>query len=85
MKSHLIKDYDKTLKWVVKASFCTRDSSFDNDDQATEHIASSPQCFTTYRSSEKIVVGNIHEKKFVVNNFHLSRLQTIINCSNFLW
>ena len=34
---------------------------------------------------EKLVVGNIHEKKSVVKNFRLSRLQTIINCSISLW
>ena len=34
---------------------------------------------------EKLVVGNIHEKKSKVKNFHLSRLQTIINCSVSLW
>ena len=37
---------------------------------------------------EKFTVGNIHEmrKKFVVNYFRLSRLlQTITNCSIYLW
>ena len=34
---------------------------------------------------EKLMVGNIHEKKSVAKNFHLSRLQTIINCSISLW
>ena len=34
---------------------------------------------------EKLVVGNIHEKKFVVKNYHLSRQQTIVNCSVSMW
>ena len=34
---------------------------------------------------EKLVVGNIHEKKFRSKKFRLSRLQTIINYSISLW
>ena len=34
---------------------------------------------------EKLVVGNIHEKKFRGKKFRLSRLQTIINYSISLW
>ena len=34
---------------------------------------------------EKLVVGNIHEKKFCGKNFRLSRLQTIINYCISAW
>ena len=38
----------------------------------------------TCHSLEKFAVGNIHEKKFMVKYFRLSRLQTIMNCSIYL-
>ena len=34
--------------------------------------------FSMYRSLEKLVVGNIHEKKFVIKKFCLSWLQTTV-------
>ena len=55
-------------------------------------VADSKVCATNIHCSilctvvwEKLVVGNIHEKKSVVKYFRPSRLQTIINCSIYLW